>query len=326
MSAITVAMGDRTAHVPGAERSRGALLAGEITGRELGLDTELGRSRAHRILPRSYFEFAMHRGDAARGPAIEHFASWTVFAEMFGGEGIVVAIGPMAQSIPAIRAHARTQGVMETVLNTAIASGADAEVLLARIHGSAEDGILIAEQDRGWLTALIGAGAVDGGPLGGQSRDRWTAVAAQLADIDAAPGPALLTCSQGRSIAELGAQATGIFDTDDEEQREAAWESWAALDPVQLWDRCIDAIAAERVDKPWLCLSPQTFRSRNYADGFTAQDAVAAADDWWRRTVTSRIQRADYDFIHPRNVRNVIPSRENMRHEAAAARGKQVNG
>jgi hypothetical protein len=217
---------------------------------------------------------------------------------MLGGEGIVVAIGRQAYSIPSIRAHSRTQGVMETVLNTAIASGADAEVLLARIHGSAEDGILIAEQDRGWLATLIGDGAVDGGLLGGPSRDRWAGLAAQLADIDTAPGPALLTCSQGRSIAELGAQATGIVDIDDEEQREAAWERWTALGPVQLWDRSIDAISAERVDKPWLRLAPHTFRSRNYADGFTAHDAVVAADDWWRHTVTSRFQRPDYDFIY----------------------------
>lgn len=298
MSAITVTMGDRAAHVPGADRSRGALLAGEITGRVLGLDTERGRARADRILPRSYFEFVMHRGDAARGTSIENFASWAVSADMLGSEGIVVAIGTMAQSIPSIRAHARTQGVMETVLNTAIVSAADAEVLLARIDGSAEDGILIAERDRRWLAALIGAGAVDGGPLGSQSRDRWTAVAAQLADIDAAAGPALLTCSQGRSLAELGAQATGLFDIDDEDQRDAAWESWTALDPVQLWDRSIDALTAERVDKPWLRLSPETFRDRNYADGFTAQDAVAEADDWWQHTVTSRLQRPDYDFIH----------------------------
>lgn len=311
MSAITVTMRDRTAHVPGAERSRGALLAAEITGRALGLDTELGRNRADRILPRSYFEFsaigaaprnvlkfAMQRADAARETSVGRFARWAVVAEMFDGEGIVVAIGRQAYSIPSIRAHAWTQGVMETVLNTAIASGADAEVLLARIHGSAEDGILIAERDRGWLATLIGDGAVDGGLLGGPSGDRWAALAAQLADIDTAPGPALLTCSQGRSIAELGSQATGIFDIDDDEQRDAAWESWTALDPVQLWDRSIDAITAERVDKPWLRLSPETFRDCNYADGFTAHDAVAAAADWWRRTVTSRLQHPDYDFIH----------------------------
>jgi hypothetical protein len=291
MSAITFTTRDRSVRVSGAERSRGAMLAGQITGRKLGLDTELGMNRARRILPRDFFEFAtMRRMDDRRGTAVEHFASWAVVSGMVGGEGIVVTVDRRAWSIPMIRAYAGTQGVMETVLNTAIAFGADAEVLLARIHGSAEDGVLIAERDRGWLATLIGAGLVDGGPFGGQSRDRWTAVAAHLDDIDGAPGPALLTCSQGQDLAELGAQAAGIVDIEDEEQREVAWEAWTGLDPVQLWDRSIKEITAERADKPWLRLSPETFRTRNYADGFTAQDAVTAADDWWQRNVTSRIQ------------------------------------
>lgn len=123
----------------------------------------------------------------------------------------------------------------------------------------AEDGILIAEHDRPWLAEIINAGTSLPRELH-RRRDRWAPVAEHLHNI--------------------AAQCTGIFDIADTRDRDTAWEALSNLDATTVWDQYINAIATARIDKPWLRLSPNTFRECNYADGFTAQDAVDAADAW----------------------------------------------
>ncbi|SLH39712.1 hypothetical protein [Mycobacteroides abscessus] len=282
MSAVIFATRDATSTVAGTERARGAYLAGRIAAHGLGLNTLEGMERARRILPDEFFGFVLlKRSDSESISEVEAFARWAPVAAMMGAAAVRVVPGPelnLAESL----ANARTQGLMETVLNTAIFRGTNAQVLLARIDGSAEDGIFITEQDRPWLAGIISDGASLPGALHGR-HDQWDVVARHLQDIDANPGPALLLCSQGRSLHELGAQENGIFDIKDAQERDRAWDAFSGLLDTTVWDQCIDAITGSRADKPWLRLSPKTFRERNYGDGFTAQDAVAAADAWWYR-------------------------------------------
>ena len=279
MSAVIFTTRGATSSVAGAERPRGAYLAGRITAHALQLNMPDGMARARRILPGDFFGFA-HLNQSGPEPItdVEAFARWAPVASMMGEPSLTVIPGPEPEVADSL-ANARSQGVMETVLNTVTITGKDAQVLLARIYGSAEDGILIAEQDRPWLAGIIDAGTTLPAELH-RRRERWELVAQHLQNITDDPGPALLTCSQGLSLHELGAQATGIFDGATTQERDLAWETFSGLDATTVWDQSIDAIAAARADKSWLRLSPHTFRERNYGDGFTAQDAVAAADEW----------------------------------------------
>lgn len=280
MSAVIFKTRGADSSVSGTERPRGAYLAGRITAHGLQLNTLTGLDRARRILPAEFFDslaFAQRPG-AEPTTEVDAFARWAPVASWMHNATLRVIPGPEHTEADSM-ANARTQGVMETVLNTAIFRGTDAQVLLARIYGSAEDGIFIAEHDRPWLAEIIKVGASIPHEMHRRPQ-RWQAVAQHLQDIAADPGPALLTCSQGLGLYELAAQETRIGDIENTQQRDAAWDALKQLDATTIWDQSIDAIGASRVNKPWLRLSPATFREQNYGDGYTAQDAVTAADQW----------------------------------------------
>lgn len=298
MSAIYCTTRSRETSLPGGERARAMYLIGEITGRALGVDTDRGERRADRILPDDYYPYVRMRRamDRETRTPVEEFSAWAVTMWLMGQSELRIVPGPSYVIQKSVET-ATTQSLAETVLNTAIAHGTEAEALLARISGSVEDGMLVRAEDRGWLAQIIAAGTREGQALHPQ-RQRWSAVAQHLADFVADPGPALITCSQGYSVRDLGAKAAGIPDIADAATREEAWEAWEGVETVEQWDRWIDSIAADRTDKPWLVLTPATFRDKNYAQGYCAGDAVREHDAWWKRNVTDQMHRVS-DFYSP---------------------------
>ncbi|WP_048896243.1 hypothetical protein [Mycolicibacterium conceptionense] len=304
MSAIYCTTRSRETSLPGGERARAMYLIGEITGRILGIDTDRGERRADRILPDDYYPYVrMCRAmDRETRTPVEEFSTWVATMWLMGQSELRIVPGP-SYAIRESVETATTQSLAETVINTAIAHGTEAEALLARISGSVEDGMLVPAEDRGWLAQIIAAGTREGQALHPQ-RERWSAVARHLADFVADPGPALITCSQGYSVRDLGAKAAGIPDIADAAEREEAWEAWEGVETAEQWDRWIDGIAADRNDKPWLVLTPATFRDKNYAQGYCAGDAVREHDAWWKRNITDQLHRVSDLYSPAERVQN----------------------
>ncbi|SEC66629.1 Uncharacterised protein (plasmid) [Tsukamurella tyrosinosolvens] len=298
MSAIYCTTRTRETSVPGRERARAMHRISEITARMLELDTDRGDRRAGRILPDDYYPYVrMCRAvDRETRPPVEEFSRWAATMWLMGQSELRIVPGPSYVIRKSVET-ATTQSLAETVLNTAIAHGTEAEAFLARLSGSVEDGMIVPAEDRTWLAGVITTGVGPGGPLEGAAQ-RWLAVAFHLADSVADPGPALLTCSQGYSVRDLGAKAAGIWDIKDDAAREEASEQWSELPLDERWDRSIDSIIAARADTPWLVLTPDTFRDKNYAQGYCAADAAREHDAWWKRNVTDQLHRVT-DFDSP---------------------------
>lgn len=264
MSAITFTSHNGEATVNGRERAYGAALAARLTAAVLDLDGRFS-ARNRRILPDSFFQQAQfERSKAAaenRGLSLAAvFVNWAPVASMIGED---------AQ----LRIGTQTAGVGEVVTNTAIVGGSDPVNLLARIHASAEDGLLVEAQHTNWL-----AGIIETGVKTKVLRDHagWGA-AAELLRVTA--GPVLITTQV--SVSAMLALAGGIyFVGQSDEARWAAEEAFESLPFAEQWDRTIVAYRDARGPRRdwWLTLSPQSFPVAAYQDGLSAFDAVAAPE------------------------------------------------
>lgn len=299
MSSIVFAASARSASVPGGERARGAHLVGVVTARVLELDDMPGRYRSKRILPDDFFEMRRLLQRTHEGQIFsDSFGMWLSTAGMFGDGGGQMRITPGSSlDLDLSLEQAETQGAAETALNTAIVYGTDEEALLAHLHGSVEDGIVVPAEHRTWLAGLIrGAFGNPGLAVADGTAARWCSVADLLDDISGAPGAVLVTSSQGRDLASFAGEIEGISAIDDPDLRYQAWEDWRErweqLSADEMFARYIGPIVTARAGKPWLRLEPGTFRIPSYARGYTAQDAVAAADAWLRRADVQRAEGA----------------------------------
>lgn len=257
MSSFTFTSSDRTARVAGSERPYGAILAARLTAAALDLDVE---GVARKVLPRAFFQHMAFReanNSVAPGSYSAAFVRWVPLAEMLNSN-VRLTVGE--RSVPP----------SELVLNTAIVFGSAAVALLARIHGSGEDGLLVDGPHRAWL-----AGIIDDGVATGILRDSegWERAAQLLRADDTSP--VLIAAAD---VSELQGRAVGAFVRSvpaDEKADDARQEAWDNMADAQRWAQSIDAIEAARTpDKQWwLMLAPEAFQQPCYGSGTTAFSA-----------------------------------------------------
>lgn len=267
MSSINFTTRDGQAAVRGTERAYGAALAARLTAAVLELDARHTQERNRRILPEIFFQQAAFNAqtDLNSGSLTDAFTHWAPLSAMMYEEGLAdMRIGEQTQRVDAV------------VINTGVVAGSDPIALLTRLHGYAEEGIIVDGPDRAWLAAII-----DVGLQTHILRDEpgWTSAAQLLRADDRSP--VVITTSSGASLSWLQGSALGIYTANQTDQeRWAADEALEAMSQPERWDRTIGAMIQTRNSEGhwWLTLSPQTFHEPSHCELLTAFDAVAAAN------------------------------------------------